>query len=368
MASTDRFAARVFDLVVLAVIGYLLFRIVEPFFGPIFWAVLLALILFPLNERLRRRIKGRRALAATILTLAVTLGIVVPAAYIAVAFTRQGVELGHRLTEAADKYQIQQVGDLLRLPAIGKAVAWLQSRFGIEAGSIQAWLARATTSVTDFLIAHGREFVVGAFGLFGNLSVMLFTVFFCFRDGDEVGSRLIRILPMEPRRKDHLFTHMRAVTEAVVLGTIITALVQGALVGVAFWITGLPSPVVFGVLTAIASFVPLVGTALVIVPAAIYLAATEGIWWKAIFMVAWGVLVAGSADNVLKPMLISGKAEIGTLPVFFGVIGGLAAFGMIGLFLGPVLVALGLVLLQFAEEGTGAATGQPAVGFSGPKT
>jgi predicted PurR-regulated permease PerM len=140
------------------------------------------------------------------------------------------------------------------------------------------------------------------------------------------------------------------VTEAVVLGTIITALVQGALVAVAFWITGLPSPVVFGVLTAVASFVPLVGTSLVVVPAAVYLAATQGIWWKGIFMVAWGVLVAGSADNVLKPMLISGRAEIGTLPVFFGVIGGLAAFGMAGLFLGPVLVALALVLLQFVEE------------------
>jgi predicted PurR-regulated permease PerM len=366
LATTDRFASRVFNLAVLAALGYLLFRIISPFLGPIFWAVLLALILFPLNQNLRRRLRGRQGLAATILTIGVTLGIVLPAAAVAVTFARQGVELGHDLTAMAEKYRIAQLQDILHLPVIGNAVSWLQSKFGLDASRIQAWLSTAASSVTQFLLSHGRAFLFGAFGFVGDLTVMLFTLFFCFRDGDEVTERVIRIVPMENRRKDHLFSHIKSVTEAVVLGTIITAIAQGALVGIAFWITGLPSPVVFGVLTAIASFVPLVGTALVIAPAAIYLSATEGIWWKGVFMVAWGVLVAGSADNVLKPMLISGRAEIGTLPVFFGVIGGLAAFGMAGLFLGPVLVALGLVLLEFAEETTGAAQGQPGVGLSAP--
>ncbi len=310
--------------------------------------------------------RGRRALAAVILTIGVMLGIVLPAAAVGVAFARQGVELGHHLSEMAEKYRIAEVRDIFRLPIIGDVVAWLQSKFGLETARIQEWLAGAAAAVTQFLLSHGRAFLFGAFGFIGDLTVMLFTLFFCFRDGDEVAARLIRILPLESRRKHLLFGHMRSVTEAVVLGTIITAIAQGVLVGVAFWITGLPSPVVFGVLTAIASFVPLVGTAIVIAPAAIYLAATEGIWWKAVFMVAWGVLVAGSADNVLKPMLISGRAEIGTLPVFFGVIGGLAAFGMAGLFLGPVLVALGLVVLQFAEETTGASEAQPGVGLSAP--
>jgi predicted PurR-regulated permease PerM len=308
------------------------------------------LILFPLNDRLRRRLRGRPGLAATILTLGVTIGIVVPAAAVGLAFARQGVELAHRLSAAAGEYGISGVEDLLRVPAIGNAAAWLESRFGLNPARVEQGMIRAMTSVTDFLVAHGRDAVLGAFGFVGNLTVMLFTLFFCFRDGETVAARLVRLLPLEGSRKHHLVGHLRSVTEAVVLGTVITALAQGALVAVAFWITGLPTPVVFGVVTAIASFVPLVGTALVIVPAAIYLAATEGIWWKALFMTAWGVLVAGSADNVLKPLLIAGRAEIGTLPVFFGVIGGLAAFGMAGLFLGPIIVALGLVLLRFAEE------------------
>lgn len=289
-----------------------------------------------------------------------TLGIVVPAALVGVAFARQGVELGHQLSATAGKYRIEGIQDVLRLPAVGKAADWLESRLQVDPVRVQEWVVKATASVTQFLLSHGRDVLFGAFGLFANLTVMLFTLFFCFRDGDDVAARLVRLLPIESARKQRLVGHIKGVTEAVVLGTIITALVQGALVAVAFWITGLPSPVVFGVLTAIASFVPLVGTAIVIAPATIYLAATEGIWWKAVFMAVWGVVVAGSADNVLKPLLISGRAEIGTLPVFFGVIGGLAAFGMVGLFVGPVIVALGLVLIQFAEETAGAGDGQPA--------
>jgi predicted PurR-regulated permease PerM len=154
---------------------------------------------------------------------------------------------------------------------------------------------------------------------------------------------------MDPTRKQRLSRRLQDVTRAVVFGTVVTALVQGALLGIAFWITGLPSPVVFGVLGTIASFIPLIGTSLIWVPASVYLLA-QGVLWKAIFMAAWGGLLVGSADNFLRPMLVSGKAEVGTLTVFFGVLGGLAAFGTIGLFLGPVILALAIALIEFAEE------------------
>src|SRR4029077_6123256 len=180
---------------------YLLFRIVEPFLRPIFWAVLLGPILFPFNRHLRRRVRGLQGRAAAILTIAVTLGIVLPAAAVAVAFARQGVELGHDLTAIAEKYRIGELNDLLRLPVIGDAVGWLQGKFGLDTARIQSWLAGAAASVTQFLLTHGRSFLLGAFGFVGDLTVMLFTLFFCFRDGDEVAERVIRILPMESRRK-----------------------------------------------------------------------------------------------------------------------------------------------------------------------
>jgi predicted PurR-regulated permease PerM len=125
--------------------------------------------------------------------------------------------------------------------------------------------------------------------------------------------------------------------------------VQGALVGVAFALVGLPSPVVFGVLAMLAALVPLFGTALIWVPAAGVLAAQRR-WGAAIFMAAWGVFVVAGSDNVVRPMFISGRAQISTLPVFLGLAGGLSAFGPIGMVLGPVIVALVLALLRFAEE------------------
>ena len=350
MARDDRFWPRVLQLVALAALGYLLLRILKPFFGPIFWAFLLALILFPINRRLRHAFRGRRALAATVMTLGVMLGIVVPAVLVGIAFARQGTDLARQLSATAERYRIEGVEDVLKLPFLGAPIAFLENRLHIDAARIQEWFVRATTGVTQFLLTHGKDILFGAFGLLGSLTVMLFILFFFFRDGDEMAARAVPLLPVEGVRRDRLVSHLKGVTEAVVLGTIITAIAQGILVAVAFWITGLPSPVVFGVLTAIASFVPFVGTSLVILPATVYLALTEGIWWKAVFMAAWGFLIAGTADNVLKPLLIAGRAEIGTLPVFLGVIGGLAAFGMAGLFLGPVLVALALVLVRFAEE------------------
>jgi predicted PurR-regulated permease PerM len=139
------------------------------------------------------------------------------------------------------------------------------------------------------------------------------------------------------------------VTHAVVLGTLLTAVAQGVLMGVGFAIVGLPSPVVFGVLTAIASLVPFVGTALVWAPAVVVLFAQDRLG-AALFLVIWSVVLVGMADNILRPLVVSGRARISTLPVFLGLMGGLSAFGAIGMVLGPVIVALVIALLRFAEE------------------
>jgi predicted PurR-regulated permease PerM len=345
----DRFATRVAGLAVVAVLAYVLVLIFRPFFGPIVWAFLIAFLLFPAVVRLRRALKNRKALAAAVLTLCVIGGFVIPAGVAAAAFGGQAVELGQRLTRLANQYQIRGPEDLTQLPIVGQAAAWLDERLPVSAAQIQTWAITALQRVLQFLLARSGDLVVGAFGLAGNLALMLFVLFFFFRDGDEMAGRVLRLIPMDPKKKERLLRHLGDVTRAVVFGTLVTALVQGTLIGIAFWITGLPSPVVFGGLAFIASFVPFVGTSLVVVPAVLYLL-VKGVLWKTIFMLAWGVLVAGSADNFLRPALVSGRAEIGTLTAFFGVLGGIAAFGIVGLFLGPVILALVLALIQYTEE------------------
>jgi predicted PurR-regulated permease PerM len=358
LAQADRFSTRVFGLAVVAILAYLIFRILEPFLAPIYWAFLLAFMLSPVNRRVRRHVGARRGLAAALLTLGVTLGIAIPAAVGAVAFARQAVELGHRLSAAAQREKIGGVEDILKIPVVGSAMEWLQGRFNLDTAQIHAWLVQGSQQAVQFLLARSGDVLVGALGIFGNLTLMLFILFFFFRDGDAMAARVRSLVPLEAKRKDHLDRHLQAVTRAVVFGTVVTAIAQGALLGIGFWITGLPSPLVFGVLSAVASFVPFVGTGLVWVPAALYLFA-QGVAWKTVFLVVWSALVVGLADNLLRPVLVSGQSRIGTLTVFFGVLGGLAAFGFIGLFLGPVLLALVLTLIEFAEEG--AATGDSPV-------
>ena len=349
MPQPDRFSTRVFGVAVVGLLAYLLFRIYEPFFTPIYWAFLLAFMLFPLNAFLRRRLRGRRTLAAGLLTAAVTLGVAIPVAIGMVAFARQAVELGHRVAAIAQQYEIGGPDDLVKLPVVGGAMEWLKSRLHLQHTELRALLSRASQQAVQFLLRHSGNVVFGALGILGDLTLTLFVLFFFFRDGDRMAARLIRLIPLDARRKDRLDRHLQSVTRAVVFGTVVTAAVQGTLLGIGFWITGVPSSLVFGVLAAVASFVPLVGTALVWVPAVLYLFA-QGVAWKWIFLAAWSAVVVGSADNLLRPLLVSGKSKVGTLTVFFGGLGGLAAFGFIGLFLGPVILALVLSLLEFAEE------------------
>jgi predicted PurR-regulated permease PerM len=294
-------------------------------------------------------VKGRRGLAAAILTVCVVIGIAVPVVVGSVAFAKQAAELAQKLGEYAQSHRIEGFQDVLRLPGVGSVMAWLEAHTAVTSDQVQEWMADGAQSVVQFLLVRGRSALFGALALVGDLTLTLFVMFFFLRDGDDMAARAKRLIPLEERRKASLDRHLQDVTHAVVFGTVVTALVQGTLIAIGFWITGLRSPVVFGVLATVASFIPLVGIGLIWVPAALVLFA-QGIVWKGIFMAIWGGLVAGTADNFLRPALVSGRAEMGTLTVFFGALGGLAAFGFAGLFLGPVVLALALALMQFAEE------------------
>jgi predicted PurR-regulated permease PerM len=219
----------------------------------------------------------------------------------------------------------------------------------VDPEQIHSWLMSGAQALLQGLVGVSGSFVVGALNAVVGLAIMLFLLFFFLRDGDQMVTSVVRLIPMAPERRAQLVEYVASVTRAVVFGSLLTALVQGLLVGVGFALVGLPSPVVFGAVAAVASLVPFVGTALVWVPAAGVLF-LQGRWVAALFLTAWSVAVVSSADNVVRPLFISGRAQISTLPVFLGLMGGISAFGPIGLVVGPVVVALTLALLRFAEE------------------
>jgi len=350
--SESRFYRRVFSLAAAGLLAFALFKILEPFIGPMLWALLLAFLLFPVNQGLRRMLRGRRGVAAILLTLVVTLLLVIPASLLAAAFTGQASELVGLLQEAAGRYHIVQASDLLRVPILDRAIQGIVGLVPVTAEQIQGWIVEAGKRLLQILVTTSGSFFAGALRGFVDLVLTLFLFFFFLRDGEEMAQRLLLLIPLEADRKARLVEHLAAVTRAVVVGLLVTSIVQGTLVGIAFVIVGLPSPVVFGVLAAVVSLLPLVGTALVWAPAALALA-MQGRWGAATFLAVWGAAVVSAADNFIRPLLISGRAQIATLPVFLGLLGGVVAFGAIGLFLGPVLVALVLVLLRFAEETRG---------------
>jgi predicted PurR-regulated permease PerM len=347
MTATSSFYPRVFALAVAAILGYALVLIFAPFALPMTWAAFLAFLLFPLNLRWRRRFKGR-SLAATVLTILAPIVILLPLSALSLEFVSQISALLRRVQKSTADMDIKTFSDLQQFPWIARINTWLQEHADISAEQLQSWLVSGTKEVMQRAASWGGSLFLGALGSLLAFAIMLFLLFFFLRDGDSMIDRARRLIPMAEDRKERLFTQLSAVTRAIVFGTTVTAALQGLLLAIGFAFAGLPSPVVFGVLAALLSLLPVGGSAFVWIPAVIWLF-VDGRWGAGIFILIWGCLLGG-LDNVLRPILISGRARVSALAVFIGVLGGIPAFGAIGVILGPVLLCLVLALIEFAEE------------------
>ena len=340
------FFARVGVLLLLSALLYLVWRIVEPLWQPLLWAVLLGSLLAPLNASLATRLGGRPRLASSITMVGVVLLILLPIFAIAGAVASQASQLlgqidtsGLRTTDL----------DLSRIPLLARPLEWIEATAGVSLAQIEAWVVTGAKRLLEVVAGSGGTVFLGAIGTLVSFMLALFVLFFVLRDGPRFASAVVRMLPIEPALRGKLSRHLIDVTRAVFMGIGLTALVQGTLLGIGFAITGLPSPLVFGVLGVLFALVPVVGTAIMWIPAAIWLL-LQGESGYALFMTGWGVIVVGGVDNFLRPMLISGRVEVPTLAVFIGVMGGLSAFGFIGLFLGPIVLGLLVALFRFTTE------------------
>lgn len=345
----DRFYARTFTLCTAAALGIAFYKIVEPFVGPLLWAIFLAFMLNPLHVRLTRRLRNRPHWSAFILTLATLVLFIGPLTALSAAFAAQVGDLMQYVRKTLEGQTTTNVLELTNVPWIQGTLRRAEDLFGINSAQIRGWVTQGAREVLQGAASFTGKVFLGAMGTVMGFVLTIFMLFFFIRDGEEMLANTRELIPMQRSYKQRLFDHLAAVTRAMVLGTGLTALIQGALVGIAFLIVGLPSPLVFGVIAALVSLLPFGGTALVWIPAAIVLG-IQGHWKSTIFMVVWGSLLVSLVDNVVRPMLVSGRAQVGTLTVFIGVLGGLAAFGAIGLFLGPVVLALIIALIRFMLE------------------
>jgi predicted PurR-regulated permease PerM len=342
------FYRRAFLIATVVILGLALLRILDPFRGALAWAAFLAFLLYPLHLRLTRRFRGRAGASAGLLTALTPFLVIAPLAGLGVVFAQQvGALIGYMRGRSLVAYPTL-LAQLEQYPVIGPALRWVRANLTVTGEQIQGWLSDGVQSVLRSAASLSGNVVLGFVGGLVGFFLMLFLLFFLLRDGRAMLRHVERLIPMDEERRTALITYLGDVTKAVVYGSAMTALIQGTLVGIGFAIADLPSPVVFGVLAAVAAFIPAAGTGLVLVPAVIYLAVV-GRWGAFAFLALWSLIV-GFSDNILRPMLAATRAEVSTLAVFVGVIGGVAVFGFIGLVIGPVLLSLIVALLRFAEE------------------
>jgi len=319
-----------------------------PFWGALAWGIGLAFLLAPLQSWLTRKFNGRANLAAGLLTVLVPVVLTGPLVSLGVAFVHQFADLITLLQQQPLRFNASSLAQLEQNPFIGSVAEWLRQNLTASTEQLLGWLTSGAQMLLKPLAATGGNFLLSALGTVIHFFMMLFLLFFFLRDGRQLLGRVVRLVPLEPVRRGELLKLIGATTRAVVYGEVMTAIAQGALVGIGFAIAGLPSALVFGVLAAFLALLPMVGAAFIWVPAVLYLAATSE-WGWAIFMLVWGSGVS-VADNLLRPMLISRHVPVSVLVVFVGVIGGVSAFGMVGVIIGPVLLTVIAALLRFLDE------------------
>jgi predicted PurR-regulated permease PerM len=316
------------------------------FIEPVFWAAVLAIIFNPLQRQLEGRLKERKTLAALITMVVIVLVVFIPLALIGIAVSQEALNLYERIQNGSVNVQ-----DLMT--RIDPIVRDLAARVGIDPDTIGPRLSESVGAAAKLIAT--RAVVVGQnlLSVVAQTALMLYLLFFFLRDGDKLLATLNYAIPMGNGRQQTLFRRFASVTRATLKGSLLVGLVQGALGGLLFWVLGLRAPVFWGVIMAMLSLLPIVGPSIVWGPVAIYLMFT-GSMTKGIILVVGGVLVVGTADNVLRPLLVGRETRMPDYMVLLSTLGGLSVFGPAGFVAGPVLAALFLsVWDMFAQEQRG---------------
>jgi predicted PurR-regulated permease PerM len=347
VARDRRILRRWFAIGVVLLVLWAVWLILRPLITPIAWAAVLAFLLYPLQQQLTRRLGDRRGAAAGILTGLTPVAIFVPLTLIGIAFAHQVTELAASLQQNRDVFALSRWLDPAQHPTIARWAGWAAQRFNIQVADLQGYVHEGAQKWAGTVARSSGALFLNTAGMLLRFFLMLFILFFMLRDGALWFERLSRLLPLAPGKRDALFTRLGKVLRAVVYGCGLTALVQGALVCIGFAIAGLSGPIVFGVLASVMALLPFGGAALIWAPAVVYLLVTGSIGW-AIFMLVWGGVVSVS-DNFIRPIIISRYTPVPTLLVFLGVIGGVAAFGLLGFVVGPVILVFAIELLRYAE-------------------
>ena len=322
-------------LIIFMAMAYLSYLVSLPLLAPLAWSALLSFIVYPLFSRMRPIMTFSRSgnVPAAIATGGIVLLIVLPTVFAGYVAAREGMKLFESFSGWLSNADLSPF-------AAEKLRSWGEEYPMVASMAEQARDWFATHAVTVFRKVLGSTLTVAYY-----LAVIVVSCFFLIRDGSLIIGYLKDILPLREEERDAFFRRAKEVLQAVVYGVIVTAFVQGVLGAAGWWYAGLDSPMFFGALMMLLAMIPFVGTALLWGPAGIYLLYAGNVG-DGVFLLLWGIFVVSMADNLLRPLFISGGGKVHLLIVFIGVLGGLAAWGFLGLFMGPLVICLFAFLLE----------------------
>lgn len=324
-------------LLFLALVSLAALVVVLPFLNPLLWATLAAIMFQPLFRWFEKRRKGKPTQAALLTLLVIFIAVIIPSLWI-------GSEV---VSEAARLVVAFQQGRI-------DIADWFTQIFGLLPASIQESMIESGMGDFPALLARAQAFLQASLGLIAQQAIAiggsifgfvlafaigLYISFFLIRDGRSIGETVLRALPMQRDVADRLATRFISIVRATIKGSVVVGIVQGALGAITFWIVGIPSVMLLGVIMAIASLLPAIGPAIVWIPAALYLLATGAIW-QGVVVVFSGVVVIGMADNILRPILVGRDTGIPDWLILITTLGGIALMGLSGVVVGPLVAGL----------------------------
>jgi predicted PurR-regulated permease PerM len=348
---------RSFFAVLLILVTIAFVWLIRGFLQPIFWAVALGIVVYPLHSRIEERFT-RRSLAAATSMLLVVLVVILPLAGIVTAVGTEATALVQRLNE--DGFELTSVYAAVeqRLPQLTALLETLR----VDPERLEAQVSAAAVGVSRFVASRALSIGQDTLRITIFFFLMLYLLFFFLRDGPRLLDGLVRALPLGDARERHLLARFAEVSRATIKGTLVVGIVQGTIGGITFWMLGLAAPVLWGVVMALLSILPAIGPAVVWIPAAVILFASGRIV-AGIALVLIGTFVIGLVDNVLRPILVGRDTRMPDYLILLSTLGGLTAFGLAGIVIGPIIAAFFLSCWEMAEDEFGAAESRmgPAV-------
>lgn len=327
---------------IVAVLGYLTFEILKPFLSPIAWAIVLSIVFYPLYAMLLRFVKLKSV--SSLITLAFILLIIIgPFSYVFYLLINELKDVSGHIEAGTIEATIREV---LKNPGVKEIADRITNILNIPE-------AEVNKTVIDSVKGFGKDFIGKISGSIGdfltvifNFIIMSFTTFFIIKDGAGFLNKIRDFMPFSEAYKDRLTTQTKDIIVSTIYGGVAVAIIQGIIGGVAFYFLDISSPVLWGFAVSIASFIPLLGAAAVWVPLTLYLLFIKGAVMKGVVLAFIGTFGISLIDNILKPIIIGSRTKMPVLAIFFSVLGGIRLFGLIGLIMGPLVLALFVSVIE----------------------